>query len=77
MTSRQIADGVNPEVRPNHRKTARQMAFVLKQMERDGDLTIAKETKNGLTAHGFERSRVEYILNEAVDDPDIIEEEGE
>ena len=51
------------------------MAFVLKQMKRDGDIIVAKETKNGLTPHGNERVRVEYVLNHAVEDPDIISED--
>ena len=51
------------------------MAFVLKQMKRDGDILVAKETKNGLTPHGNERVRVEYVLNHEVADPDIITED--
>ena len=53
------------------------MAFVLKQMKRDGDVVVAKEVKNGLTAHGNERSRVEYTLNHEVHDPDVVQEGSE
>lgn len=72
LTSKQISEAVNPVVASSHRKTPREMAFVLKQMKRDGDIIVAKETKNGLTPHGNERVRVEYVLNHAVEDPDII-----
>ena len=75
MSSAQVAEAVNPEVAQGHRKTPREMAFVLKQMRRDGDIIVAKETKNGLTPHGNERVRVEYVLNHEVADPDIITED--
>lgn len=75
LSSREIAEVVNPEVAQGHRKTPREMAFVLKQMKRDGDIIVAKETKNGLTPHGNERVRVEYVLNHEVADPDIISED--
>jgi hypothetical protein len=75
MTSKQIAEVVNPEVAQGQRKTPREMAFVLKQMKRDGDIVVAKATKNGLTPHGNERVRVEYTLNHEVADPDIITED--
>jgi len=74
LTSKQISDAVNPVVSSGNQKTPREMAFVLKQMKRDGDVVVAKETKNGLTPHGNERVRVEYVLNHAVEDPDIISE---
>jgi|TARA_R110001583_G_scaffold4543_7_gene26116 hypothetical protein len=75
-SSRQITDSVNPEVKQSCRRTSREMAFVLKQMVRDGDLVITNETKNGLTPSGNERTRVEYILNLSVEDPDIISDES-
>lgn len=75
MSSSQISELVNPEVAQGHRKTPREMAFVLKQMKRDGDIIVATETKNGLTPHGNERVRVEYVLNHEVADPDIITED--
>ena len=75
MSSATIADAVNPVVAQGHRKTPKQMAFVLKQMRRDGDVIIAKETKNGLTPSGNERVRVEWALNHEVADPDIISED--
>ena len=75
MSSSQISEAVNPTVANSHRKTPREMAFVLKQMKRDGDILVAKETKNGLTPHGNERVRVEYVLNHEVSDPDIITED--
>jgi hypothetical protein len=50
------------------------MAFVLKQLKREGMVIIASEVKNGLTASGNERSRVEYCLNHEVEDPDVVEE---
>ena len=75
MSSSQISEAVNPTVANSHRKTPREMAFVLKQMKRDGDILVAKETKNGLTPHGNERVRVEYVLNHEVAAPDIITED--
>jgi len=75
MTSATIAEVVNPVVAQGHRRTPRQMAFVLKQMKRDGDVIIAKATKNGLTPSGNERVRVEWTLNHEVADPDIITED--
>tara|TARA_B100000886_G_scaffold179796_1_gene123327 strand:+ start:1678 stop:1908 length:231 start_codon:yes stop_codon:yes gene_type:complete len=75
MSSSQISEAVNPTVANSHRKTPREMAFVLKQMKRDGDILVAKETRNGLTPHGNERVRVEYVLNHEVADPDIIMED--
>lgn len=75
MSSATIAEVVNPVVAQAHRKTPKQMAFVLKQMKRDGDVIIAKETKNGLTPSGNTRVRVEWSLNHEVADPDIITED--
>lgn len=75
MSSAEVAEGVNPEVSTSHRRTPREMAFVLKQMVRDGDLLIASEVKNGFTSHGNERARVTYVLNHEVEDPDIVSEE--
>ena len=66
---------MNNAVKLSYRKTPKQMAFVPKQMK-DGD-TVAKEVKNGLTAHGNERSRVEYTLNHEVHDPDVVQEGSE
>ena len=77
LSSAEIAESVNDTVKPSYRKTTKQMAFVLKQMKRDGDLVVAKEVKNGTTAHGNERSRVEYTLNHEVHDPDIVQEGSE
>jgi len=74
MTSKDISDSVNPMVKKSNQRTVREMAFVLKQMAREGDLIISKETKNGLTPSGNERSRVEYVLNFEAVDPDIVEE---
>jgi hypothetical protein len=74
LTTKQITESVNPIVTKSNQRTSRQMAFVLKQMVREGDLMVAKETKNGLTPSGNERSRVEYILNFETVDPDIVEE---
>ena len=74
LNSAQIADAVNSTVKSTYRKTARQMAFVLKQMTRDGDLLIAETTKNGYTSSGNERVRQTYVLNHEVEDPDIIGE---
>ena len=75
LNSKQISEAVNPVVASAHNKNPKQMAFVLKQMKRDGDIIVAKETKNGLTPHGNERVRVEYVLNHAIEDPDIISED--
>ena len=75
MSSSQISEAVNPTVANSHRTTPREMAFVLKQMKRDGDILVAKETKIGLTPPGNERVRVEYVLNHEVADPDIITED--
>lgn len=74
LTSKQITESVNPIVTKSNQRTSREMAFVLKQMVREGDIVIAKETKNGLTPSGNERSRVEYVLNFESVDPDIVEE---
>ena len=75
MSSQEVADGVNSTVSASHRRSPRQMAFVLKQMVREGDLIIASSIKNGLTAHGNERSRVTFALNHEVEDPDIVSED--
>ncbi len=77
LSSGEIAESVNDSVKPAYRKTPKQMAFVLKQMKRDGDVVVAKEVKNGITAHGNERSRVEYTLNHEVHDPDVLQEGSE
>jgi hypothetical protein len=50
------------------------MAYILKQLKREGMVVIASEVKNGYTASGNERSRVEYTLNHEVEDPDVVEE---
>jgi len=63
--SREVTESVNPDVPQQHRRTARQMAFVLKQMVREGDLVIAHSEKNGTTAHGNERHRDTYTVPEA------------
>jgi hypothetical protein len=69
-----IANAVNPTVASGHRRSPVKMAFVLKQLKREGMVIIASEVKNGLTASGNERSRVEYCLNHEVEDPDVVEE---
>lgn len=69
-----ITLAVNPMVKKSNQRTVREMAFVLKQMRREGDILVSKETKNGITAAGSERSRVEYVLNFEAVDPDIVEE---
>lgn len=75
MKSGAVAEAVNPIVPKGSKRTAKQMAFVLKRMVKDGDLVVATETKNGITAHGNERSRKEYSLNHEVHDPDVVTEE--
>lgn len=77
QSASEITDPVNGVVKPSYRKTTKQMAFVLKQMKRDGDVVVAKAVKNGLTAHGNERARVEYTLNHEVHDPDVVQEGSE
>jgi len=77
QSASELTAPVNDSVKPSYRKTAKQMAFVLKQMKRDGDVVVARAVKNGMTAHGNERSRVEYTLNHEVHDPDIVQEGSE
>lgn len=74
MKSGAVAEAVNPIVPQSSKRTAKQMAFVLKRMVKDGDLVVATEIKNGMTAHGNERSRKEYTLNHEVHDPDVVTE---
>ncbi len=74
QSASELTEPVNGAIKPTYRKTPKQMSFVLKQMKRDGDLVIAREVKNGTTAHGNERTRKEYTLNHEVHDPDIVEE---
>lgn len=74
MTSGQIAESVNANVKLSQRRTPRQMAFILKQMERDGDLSSVVVSKNGINQHGNRRVRVEYLLA-AVEDPDVMTKE--
>ena len=79
LTSAQIAERVNkdPALPENHRKTPRQMAFVMKQVGRivDGVDTIVM-SRNGTSHHGNARFRVgfqtEMTLAEAEEAAGVI-----
>lgn len=77
LSSSDIAERVNNEVNAQNQKTPKQMAFVLKQLVREGTLIVASSVKNGINAHGNERTRDEYTLNFESEDPDIVGGEEE
>ena len=47
LSASDIATNVNDQVKPQHRRNSRQMPFVLKQMERDGEVESVVISKNG------------------------------
>lgn len=62
LSASDIATNVNDQVKPQHRRNSRQMPFVLKQMERDGEVESVVISKNGFNHHGNARDRVEWII---------------
>lgn len=74
LNAGQVSCKVNEVVKGSHKRTSRQMAFILKQMAREGDLEKIEVSKNGINQHGNPRTRVEYALA-AIQDPDVMTKE--
>jgi len=69
LTTGELAARLNgdPDLPETHQKRPRQLAFVLKQMVRENEEVEAIVlSKNGMSRHGAERSRVGYVAAEGV-----------